>query len=457
MIETKTEEEIASQPIPKVPPAHWLLKNFNRLALDPLNFMSTISEQYGGMVELNISPWVDVYLVTDPDIIKSVLVDNQKNFKKSFAYEFLRYALGNGLLTNEGESWLQQRRIVQPGFHRERLASLSEGMVGNINKMLEKWGELKKVGEPVDVASEFMRLTTEIAARALFSHDIGHLKDEITEHITIVNEFTMGALSKPLRIPLWVPTSTNIVYKKTLKRLDKIIYNLIESRRKSEEKYHDLLTMLIEAKDEETGEKMNDLQLRDEVMTLFLAGSETSSNALAWTAYLLAEHPEVREKMYEEIHTEIGDAVPNAENILKLKYTSMVIQESMRLFPPAWVLGREPIKDVFLEGNKIKKGSQLYISNFVMHRHKHFWKEPDKFDPLRFTPEMIKMRPKFAYFPFGAGPRFCIGNNFAIMEVTIALALLAQKGIKMTLADKKVEMEPLITLRPKNGLKMFLS
>ncbi|HYG40929.1 MAG TPA: cytochrome P450 [Cytophagales bacterium] len=455
MADIKSDDKTYT-PIPKIPSAHWLLKNFTKLASDPLNFMADSSEKYGGLVELNISPWVGVYLVTDPDIIKSVLVDNQKSYKKSFAYEFLRYALGNGLLTNEGESWLNQRRIIQPGFHRERLASLAEGMVENINKMIERWERYRKKENPINIAAEFMQLTTEIAAKALFSHDIGDSRDKITEYITIINEFIMGTLSTPFRIPLWVPTKENLQFKKALKDLDGIIYSLIESRRKSTDKYMDLLTMLIEAQDEETGEKMNDLQLRDEVVTLFLAGSETSSNALAWTAYLLEQHPEIRKNMYEEIAQEIGGDKPNAENILKLKYTSMVIHESMRLYPPAWVIGRQPVKDVIIDGNRIKKGSQFYISNFVMHRHKIFWDEPEKFDPSRFAADKIKQRHKFAYFPFGAGPRFCIGNNFAIMEITIALVLLAQNNFTMRLADQKVAMEPLVTLRPKNGLWMYL-
>jgi cytochrome P450 len=435
-----------SASIPIVPPSHWLMKNFNKLADNPLDFMSWSNKEYGGLVNLNISPWVDVILVANPELVKYFLIDNQKNYKKSFAYKFLRYALGNGLLTNEGDSWLQQRRIAQPAFHRERLSALASGMVKPVENMLSKWEEYAKQRSTVDIASEFMKLTTEIAAAAMFSTNLGHLKDEITNNINIVNQFVMDKVSTPFRIPMWFPTSSNHLFKKALRKLDEIIYELIENRRKSKEIRNDLLSMLMEAQDD-------DRQLRDELMTLFLAGSETSSNALAWTSYLLSRHPEVREQMYSEIRKEIGESAPTADNILKLKYTSMVINESMRLYPPAWVIGREAINPDSLNGVKIKKRSQIYISTYVIHRDPRNFQNPEQFDPLRFSPDIIKGRPKFSYLPFGAGPRLCIGNNFAVMEITIALVKIAQRNIKFELETDIIETEPLVTLRPKNGIK----
>jgi cytochrome P450 len=330
-------------------------------------------------------------------------------------------------------------------------------MVGPVDDLMEIWENAAKEGKVVDVASDFMKLTTEIAAKAMFSTNMGTLKDEITNNITIVNHFVMNKVSTPFRIPVWVPAPSNLNFKKALKKLDVIIYNLIENRRKSIKMPHDLLTMLIEAEDEETGERMNDEQLRDELMTLFLAGSETSSNALAWTVYLLSQNPQIAQQLYEEVKKELGGETPTAENIMRLKYTSMVILEAMRLYPPAWIIGREPLEDDEINGVRIKKGSQVYISTFVIHRSPHFYPDPLKFDPMRFSPEKVKARPKFSYLPFGAGPRLCIGNNFAMMEVTIALAVIAQKNLNFELKNKDVAMDPLVTLRPKEGLMMKIS
>jgi cytochrome P450 len=451
----KETNQDAGKPIPTVPATQWFLKNLGLFGKDPLGFFIKHQALYGDIFDVNV-PRTQFILLSKPAYIKHVLVDNNRNYTKAFAYQFLKKALGNGLLTSEGDFWLKQRRIAQPAFHRERLLYLVERMVDLTSQLLQHWQVLKSQQQTFDLAAEMMKLTSAIAAQSLLSSDVSKLVGSIVRDVAILNESTIKKIATPFifRAPLWVPTPLNVRFTLTRRRLNTIIFQIINSRRVAQVRHDDLLQMLMETRDEETGETMSDQQLRDEILTLFIAGSETSSNALTWALYLLWQHPEIREKVAREVQVVLSDRLPTVADLPALKYTQQVIQETMRLYPPAWLLGRQAIANDTIDGYHIPKGAQIYISTYVLHRHPDLWNSPDTFDPDRFTPENIKNRHKFAYIPFGSGPRFCIGNNFAIMEMTVALAMIVREFRLRPVSPAPIVMEPLITLRPKSGLRM---
>jgi len=442
------------KPIPQVPVENLITRNMLAFARNPLAFFEKNRQKYGDVYESNLSPFLRMFVFCKPEYVKYLLIDNAKNYTKSFAYGFLKRALGNGLVTSEGDFWLRQRRIAQPAFHRERLTALVQTMTDAIDDLLLRMENYKAKGQAFDVADEMMRLTSDIAAKALFSSDISGFKDKVIDCINNLNLSISNMIKSPFsRFVGWFPTPNNLFFKKNQKEFDKIIYLLIENRRKAHaEGYNDLLQMLLEAKDEETGESMDDEQLRDEVITLFAAGSETSSNALAWAIFLLASHPDKKEKLKTEIREVLRGATPQLADIQKLTYTNQVIQETLRLYPPAWIVGRQAKEDDEIDGYFIPKKTQTIMPTWVIHRHPDLWDSPQSFQPERFESELVKTRHKFAHFPFGGGPRFCIGNNFAMMEMTLALAMIFQR-FDFELMDKQnIVEEPMITLKPKYGI-----
>ncbi len=441
--------------IPKVPAENFFTLNMRAFGRDPVHFFETNRARFGDVYESNLSPFLKMYVFCKPELIKHFLIDNAKNYKKSFAYGFLRRALGNGLVTSEGEFWLRQRRIAQPAFHRERLASLTQTMMLSISETLVKWEGYKARNQAFDVAHEMVQLTSEIAAKSLFSSDISSFKDRVINCINNLNLCVSNMIKSPLgRFTAWIPTKNNQFFEKNQAEFNQIIYSIIENRRKTNATYHDLLQMLLEAKDEETGESMTDEQLRDEVITLFSAGSETSSNALAWAMYLLCSNPEKKEKLKQEIAQVIGNRAMQFADIPSLTYANQIIQETLRLYPPAWAVGREAKENDEVDGYFIPKKTQVLIPTSVVHRHPDLWENPLAFQPERFENELIKARHKFAHFPFGGGPRFCIGNNFAMMEMTLALAMIFQQFDFELLENQTIKAEALVTLKPQSEIKV---
>lgn len=442
------------KPIPPVPVENLITRNMLVFARNPLAFFEKNRQKYGDVYESNLSPFLRMFVFCKPEYVKHLLIDNAKNYTKSFAYGFLKRALGNGLVTSEGDFWLRQRRIAQPAFHRERLTALAQIMTDSIEESLLRMETYKIQGKAFDIADEMMQLTSDIAAKALFSSDISGFKDKVIDCINNLNLSISNMIKSPFsRFVGWFPTPNNLFFRKNQRAFDKIIYYLIENRRKTQtDRYNDLLQLLLEAKDEETGESMDDLQLRDEVITLFAAGSETSSNALSWTIFLLATNPEKKEKLRQEIKEVLNGATPKFGDIQKLTYTNQVIQETLRLYPPAWIVGRQAKEDDEIDGYFIPKRTQTIMPTWVIHRHPDLWENPQSFYPERFESELVKARHKFAHFPFGGGPRFCIGNNFAMTEMTLALTMIFQK-FDFELVDKQViAEEAMITLKPKHGI-----
>jgi cytochrome P450 len=412
--------------------------------------------RHGDVIRYKFGP-LTAHLVLHPDDVKHVLQENAVNYTKGRGTKRLRFLLGEGLLTSEGELWRRQRKLAQPAFHPKRVAALVGSMVAATREMCASWGKLAERAESFDVASEMMRLTLDIVARTLFGADIKEEAARVYEALTVSLETVNRRLMLPIQIPVTLPLPSNRRFLAAKKTLDDLVFSIIGARRSARAGANgdgggDLLAMLMDSRDEETGEAMSDQQLRDEVMTLILAGHETTANALSFTWMLLSRSPHVWQKLRAEVEGALGNRTLVAEDLPKLKYTRMVIEEAMRLYPPAWMFGRLAIGEDFVRGFRIPPGSMVIMSPFFTHRHAGFWSNPEGFDPERFAPEASTHRHKYAYLPFGGGPRVCIGNGFAISEAQAILATVAQQYSVEVLA-RDVELEQMITLRPKGGMR----
>jgi cytochrome P450 len=419
---------------------------------NPLSFLVESARDYGDIVYFKFGPQ-GIFLINHPDYIRDVLVTHNRNFVKSRGLEMAKKFLGEGLLTSEGEFHRRQRRLAQPAFHHKRINAYAEVMAGYADRTRERW----HAGETLDISQEMMRLTLAIVGKTLFDADVESEAKEIGEALTDIMQL-FDRITSPFSWLLeMLPLPSNFRFVKAKQRLDATIYRIINEHRAGGKDRGDLLSMLLLAQDEEgDGSSMTDSQLRDEAMTIFLAGHETTANALTWTWYLLSQHPEIEAKMHEEIDTALGDNLPAGEDMAKLRYTEMVFAEAMRLYPPAWTMGRRALEDYKVDKYVIPSGSIILMSPYVMHHDSRYYPDPFKFDPERWTPEMRAARPKFSYFPFGGGPRVCIGEQFAWMEGVLLIATIAQRW-KMRLAEgQRVELKPMITLRARYGMRMKL-
>jgi cytochrome P450 len=388
--------------------------------------------------------------VKNPDLVKEILVTRQHDFSKSRGLEWAKLFLGEGLLTSEGEFHTRQRRLAQPAFHRQRIGAYAEDMVRRTVDARDRWS----AGQVLDVDGEMMRLTLAVVSSTLFGTDVAASADEVREDLAAII-----ALFPRFSLPLFgliqkLPIPSNVRFDRAVARLDALVYGIIAQRQRDPGDRGDLLSMLLLARDEEGGGGMSERQLRDEVITLLLAGHETTANALTWTWYLLSQNEEADARWREELRRELGDRAPTAEDLPALRYTEMVLAESMRLFPPAWGMGRRALRDLTLGGFTIRRGSVLALSPYIVHRDARLWPDPLRFDPERFTAEAKAERPRFAYFPFGAGARSCIGEPFAWMEGVLLLATIGQRWRLRLLPGHPVEPKALMTLRPRYGMKM---
>ncbi len=429
-----------------------------RIAEDPLAFFLEAAADYGDVVRFRAGP-MRAHLLAHPDGVRHVLQENHKAYdKKTRGFDKLRLILGNGLLTSEGDFWLRQRRIAQPAFHKERIAAFGEKMTAAAVDTTARWRKLAESGATLDVAREMMRLTLRIVGETMLSSDVTGDADAVGDALTFVVEDTNHRITELFDVPLGVPTRRNRRFRAALRTLDEVVLRRIVERRKMSPAARppDLLTMLMEAKDGESGEHMSDAQLRDEVMTIFLAGHETTANALTWSLYCLSKHPTWDRAVRAEVREALGDGAPTLADLPRLKITRMVLSETMRLYPPAWLMARGVTEDDIVGGYRIAKGSIVFLSPWVTHRHPGVWSNPEGFDPERFTTENEASRPRLAYFPFGGGPRLCIGQNFALLEAQLVLAALMQGPHVELPPGADVRPEPLVTLRPHGGLKMKL-
>lgn len=451
----ETEPIFAAARVAPGPRGRLLVGSLPNLVRDPIATFMDAWKTYGDVVRLSLFRRHPAHLLAHPDAIRHVLQDDNPNYPKNpYNMNKLKAVVGEGLLTSSGSFWLRQRRLIQPAFHRQRLAALGTLMTEATNRRLATWDAVSRAGQPLDVSTEMMHLTLDIIARSMFSTDVSGSVAEVERATGITIADTMRRTQSLFDIPRWVPTSANRAFLGACRSLDRIVYGFIEERRRSGDTNDDLLSMLLKAQDADTGETMNDLQIRDEVMTIFIAGHETTAIALTWTFYLLSVHPEIARRHLAELEAVLRGRPPTVDDLPNLPYNRMVIEESMRLYPPAWVVARIPLKDDVIGGYRIPAGSGIFLSSYVTHRHPEFWENPEGFDPERFTPERSAGRPRFAYFPFGGGPRLCIGNNFAMLEAQLLLATIAQRYRLNLVPGHPVATLPLITLRARHGMKM---
>lgn len=441
---------VARPPGPKNPP---VLGNLYAFRSNPIGFLTRVTREYGDLVYFRVARQ-HLYVLNHPDSVREVLVTNQNNFVKSRALQRAKVLLGEGLLTSEGQHHLRQRRLVQPGFHRERLAGYAQAMSESAMRWRERW----TAGSTLDISTDMPQLTLSIVAKTLFSADVESEASEIGAAMTAVLEMFRLLLLPFSEYIEKLPLPNVRRFDKARAKLDSTIYTLIRDRRKNGQDAGDLLSMLLLAQDEEKdGAGMTDEQVRDEALTLFLAGHETTANALTWTWYLLSQHPEVEQRLHRELDEVLRGRAPEWSDLPNLRYTEMVFSEALRLYPPAWAIGRMA-KGAFSLGDvEVPAKSICIMSPFVIHRDRRWFPEPDKFIPERWTPEAREARPKFSYFPFGGGARVCIGERFAWMEGVTVLAALAQKWKLRLVPGQKAEPLPLITLRVKNGLRMVVA
>ena len=421
---------------------------------NPTAVFMDAARRFGDVAYLKIGPRRG-YLLTNPADVRHVLQDNAANYRKSPLYDKLRQSLGNGLLTSEGAFWLRQRRIAQPDFHRQRIAALAGTMAGAVREMAVDWAAIASAGQPVDIGDEMMRLTRTVVLRTLLGTDLGPFTTGIDRAWKVMNEH-IGDSFWSLGVTDGWPTPRNRRFQAARAVLRGAVEYAIRQRRQQSSEGDDLLSMLMDARDEDTGESMTDEQLRVEVTTFLLAGQETTSLALTWTFYLLSQHPAIRERLEAELDGALGGREPAYEDLPNLPFTRRVIDEAMRLYPPAWGFSRQALGDDELGGYRLPRGWLAFLMPYVLHRHPAYWPDPDRFDPDRFLPERSADRPKFAYLPFGAGPRQCIGNQFALLEAHLSVATLAQTYRLHLVPGHPVEPWPLITLRPRFGMPMTI-
>jgi cytochrome P450 len=450
MIKLSTEVKMAKR-YPPGPKGYLAFSKFRSDRPDRVNMLLNATRTYGDIVRLQMLPGFNVYLLNNPEYIHYVLVEHAEKFHKGPSLKRnTKDFIGEGLLTSEDGFHARQRRLVQPAFHHARIASYAETMVSYTERMLDNWTS----GETRDIAEDMMGLTLHIVAKTLFDADVTQDTEKIGEAITAGIEFVNKRVGAPARLPDWLPTEANKKNREMATFMNNTIMRFIDDRRASGEDKGDLLSMLLLATDEGDGGQMTNQQAKDEAMTLFIAGHETTSNALSWTWYLLSQNPDVEARVHEELDRVLAGRAPIAADLRQLPYTEMVIKEAMRLHPPAWIMSRQAMEDVNIGGYDVAKGSLILISPYVMHRDLRYFEEPERFLPERWANDFEKRIPRYAYFPFGGGPRVCIGQGFAMMETQLILATIAQRYYLSLAPDQQVEMQPMITLRPRNGLRM---
>jgi cytochrome P450 len=425
-----------------------------QLRSDPLRTFRDAADQYGEIVYLKAGPY-DGYLVSSPADIKHVLQDNARNYHKSPLYDRLRDNLGDGLLTSEDSVWLRQRRLAQPAFHRQRLMAMADVMVTCAQECLQHWERAVSAGETIDLVAEMMGMTQNIIVRTMFSTDLGETARVVNRTWPIINR-RIGETFWSTKLETKLPLPANRRFAKALRELETVVYKIIADRRRTGRDEPDLLSMFLAARDEETGEGMTDRQLRDEVMTMLLAGHETTSLALSWMYYLRSRHPDADRRIVDEVDRVVGSQRPTFAHADQLTETRKILDESLRLYPPAWGFSRRALGDDEVGGYRVRKGSIVFLIPFVIHRRPTLWPDPERFDPDRFASDEQAARPRFAYIPFGGGPRGCIGHHFALLEALLIVATVAQQFRVDLVPGQSIRPEPLITLRPTPGIRATL-
>jgi cytochrome P450 len=439
------------KPAPPGPKGGYLFGSAAAFRRDQLGFYVSCAREYGDVVQTRMGPY-RILLIYHPDAIEELFVARNRDFIKSPGVRLLRPLLGDGLFLSEGDTWLRQRRLVQPAFHRQRVAGYGDVMAAFAERHVAGW----KDRDVIEVHGEMMALTQAIVGKTLFDADVSGDAHEAGQAARVLAE-DFGARLQSLRlIPYWLPTPRNLRTRRAIRHLDGLIHRIIAERRASADDRGDLLSMLLHAQDADDGSRMTGQQVRDEVMTMFLAGHETTAVALSWTWYLLAQHPDANARLADELRDVLGGRAPSVADLPRLKYAGMAVTESMRLYPPAYGIGRQAARATEIAGQAIAPGDILIAPTWVVHRDRRWFEESEAFRPERWAGDLAQRLPRFAYFPFGGGPRQCIGNSFAQMEAVLVLATIAQRFRLSLVPGQRITPTPYITLRPEPGVRMLL-
>jgi cytochrome P450 len=440
---------------PPGPRGNPLLGNILEFKNDTVGALVGGWRRYGDVVNFRgRGPFFPIYLIAHPDAIQHIMQDNFRNYRRpDYLNKKFRAVVGNGLVTTEGETWVRQRKLAQTAFTRDRLTALAPAMTDTTAEALDDWRRRAARGEPIEIQSEMMHLILGILTRTLFGADLTGDAAAVEPSVATQAKYLNDRLNSPVDLPETVPIPANKRFLAARAALNEVVDRMIAERRRSGEDAGDLLSLMLQAKDDD-GVPIDDVQARDEVKTLLIAGHETTATTLAWTCYLLAKAPLVKRRLREELDEVLGGRAPTADDVPNLKYTTMVLYESLRLYPPLWIVARMPLEDDELGGYHIPAGQTILISGYITHRHPDFWDNPEGFEPERFTPEAMKTRHRYAYIPFGGGPRGCIGFPFAMIEMPLVLAMVVQAFDLSLVPGYPVVPESAISLRQKHGALM---
>jgi cytochrome P450 len=437
-----------------------LLRSARIAQSNTLQFLTDLNRDYGDFVQIASGP-LNLIFLNHPRHVQHILLDNHHNYgKDTFQYRQLSRITGNGLLVSDPPYWLHQRRLIQPAFSRPRIQEWIPLISTSVQSLLDRWEQSSAAQAPLDVDQEMMRLALEIVGKALFSLDLSKDAQELTQSVMIALDHIVMSVRQPFSMPEFVPTPENIRFRRAIERLDQVIEQLIEERLSVDNHTHpplDLMGMFLSARDPETGQGMNVSAIRDEIITLLIAGHETVASALTWTWFLLSQHPQARDRLAAEARQILDPRrLPEPQDYNHLVYTRAVFAEALRLYPPAWIITRKALEEDRLDDFRIPRGATVIISPYILHRHSEFWEDPHQFIPERFLVGGKTAAHRFAYIPFGGGPRLCIGNNFAEIEATIILAMISQRYTLEVIDPQQVKMDALVTLRPHAGLPMWI-
>lgn len=444
------------------PRGYLSIGSLHRLGRDPLEWLTGMARQYGDVVRLKLGP-LQTYLLSHPDGIQHVLQDNSRNYGKGPSYQLMTPVIGKGLLTSDGPDWLRQHRLIQPAFQRRGVAAYIDLITDATTAMLGRWHLIAERGQSFDVAAEMIRLTRTIMSRLLFGADVTDdsapliqsllLAGTVGEQITRESTTNVPALLRAFGV---LPKRASRRIQRTMDAVDQVLYTLIDERRQADQDRGDLLTKLIQARDETTGGRLSDREIRDALVTIFLAGNETTAVGLAWLWYLLSRYPDVAECLDAELANMLGGRVPTYDDLPKLAYTGMVIAETFRLYPPIWMLLRRAHDADTIGGWHIPAGATMILSPYVTQRSATLWERPEAFVPERFAPQQAAQRPHYAYFPFGGGAHICMGRHLALLEAPLIVAMVAQQYRLELVSTQPAAPQPMITLRPHQGIPMVL-
>lgn len=424
---------------------------------DPLQFQLSAQERFGDVVRFRSGPLL-LHFLYHPDHVRRVLHDAPKNYLRGWQYKLLQRLFGNNLVAAEGDFWLRQRRLTQPAFHRQRLSTYSGAIMEATENLITQWEKVADTGRVLDVVPEMSRLALAVATRAFFSRDMSHEADTVGRAFGTIQHYLQDRYNYPFTsLPAWVPTNRNRRFTHSRHILYTLVRGLIQDRHNAIQQYNDLLSMLLSAEDPETGEKMDDEQLCSEVLTFLIAGHETTATALAWTLYFLGKNGEIRKRAAAEVKRVLGDRSPSETDLPKLLPIRMILEESMRLCPPIWIIARQAIQEDSMGEFRIPARSTVLLSQYVTHRHSAFWDEPELFNPERFRPDLVERRPKGVFFPFLGGPHQCIGQEFAMFEMQLVLIRILQSVDWELLPGEEIRPRAALTLRPNAPVQVRLT